>query len=128
MRAIALTLFALRDSSPSSNPLQRLHRLERSSPQFPDQLANILAGDEYKGYVSALRGEGLVWLIDYLDSVRLDITVPRSFLITSVGPRRSRSHRPFFSEVPSRAWKNLQQLGDITDIIHDPWCSFEYQH
>ena len=80
IQVLSLTLLASRDSSPSSNPLQRLHRLERSSPQFPNQLASILAGDEYRDYVSVLRGEGLVWLVDYLDGVRLDVTIPRSFL------------------------------------------------
>ena len=87
MRVITLTLYTIRDSSPSSNPLQRLYRLEKPSSQYPNQLESILTGDEYEDYVSALRGEGLVWLVDYLDSVRPGFTVLRSFLITSVGPR-----------------------------------------
>jgi len=57
-------------SSPSLPALQRLHRLDRSSSDFQDQLSNALYGEEHKRCVSNLQGDDLVWLVDYLDKVR----------------------------------------------------------
>lgn len=74
-----------RDSPSSSNPLQRLHCLEKSSPQFPDQLTSLLSEKEYKDYTSGLRGEDLVWLVDFLDDVCLDTTISHSILMRSAG-------------------------------------------
>ena len=53
----------------SSNPtaLQRLRRLDRSSPNFHNQLSNVLFGEEYGQSVPNLRGNDLVSLVDYLD-------------------------------------------------------------
>jgi len=55
--------------SPSHPVLQRLDRLNRSSSDFHDQLNNVLCAEEYKQYLSDLQGDGLVWLVDYLDEV-----------------------------------------------------------
>jgi len=65
-------------SSPSPPALQRLHRLDRSSSDFQDQLSNALYGEEYKRCVSNLQGDDLVWLVDYLDKVRRPIALSRS--------------------------------------------------
>jgi hypothetical protein len=66
---------------PSSPTLQRLDRLNRSSPYFHDQLCNVLYGKEYKQCVPNLQGEDLVWLVDYLDKVRRRVALPRSPLM-----------------------------------------------
>jgi hypothetical protein len=58
--------------------LQRLDRLNRSSPDFHDQLSNILYEQEYQQCVSNIRGDGLAWLVDYLDKVCRRVAFPRS--------------------------------------------------
>ena len=56
--------------SPNSPTLQRLCRLDKSSPGFHDQLYNALYGEEYIQYVPRLQPDDVVWLADYLDTVR----------------------------------------------------------
>ena len=58
-------------SSPPT--LQQLDHLDRSSPDFHDQLSNVLYGEEYQRCAPNLQGDGLVWLVDYLDKVRRHI-------------------------------------------------------
>ncbi|KAF9642913.1 kinase-like protein [Thelephora ganbajun] len=61
-------------ASSSSPAIQRLHRLDTSSPDFHDQLCNVLYGEEYTQCAANLQGDDLVWLVDYLDKTlnRLD--------------------------------------------------------
>ena len=61
--------------SPNSPTLQQLHRLDRSSPDFHDQLCNVLYGEEYVQRVPNFGGEDLVWLVDYLDKVRRHVNL-----------------------------------------------------
>jgi len=65
-------------SSPSSPVLQRLFRLDRSSPDFHDQLEDVLYGPEYVQCEQTLEGDDPVWLIDYLEEVRCYIALPHS--------------------------------------------------
>jgi len=65
-------------SSPSLPALQQLDHLDGSSPDFLDQLGDILYGREYIECVPNLRGDDLVWLVDYLDKVRLRVALPHS--------------------------------------------------
>jgi len=60
-------------SSPNSPALQQLHRLDRSSSEFHDQLCNVFYGEDYQKCVPNLQGDDLVWLIDYLDKVRCHV-------------------------------------------------------
>ena len=55
----------------SSNPttLQQLRRLDRSPPNFHDQLSNVFDGEEYERSVPNIQGHDLVSLVDYLDEV-----------------------------------------------------------
>jgi hypothetical protein len=64
----------------SSGPpvLQRLHRLDRSSHNFREQLRNVLYGREYKQCLPNLQDDDLMWLVDYLDGVRRRFVLPRS--------------------------------------------------
>jgi hypothetical protein len=64
----------------SSPVLQRLDHLDRSSPDFHDQLCNVLYGEEYVQCVSNLQGNDLVWLVDYLDRVRRRVALSHSLL------------------------------------------------
>jgi len=53
------------------NVLKQLHDLDRASPQFHKHLSNFLRSKGYRNDVSSLKGEDLVWLVEYLDSVSL---------------------------------------------------------
>ena len=65
-------------SSPSSLALQQFHQLDKSSPDFPDKLCNVLYGEEYTKCVLILQGDDLMWLVDYLDKVRRRVNFPYS--------------------------------------------------
>jgi len=73
-------------SEPSSPTLEKsctlalgkLRSLDASLSEFHDQLSNVLYGEEYTRCVKNLQGDGLVWLVDYLDSVRRRIAPPCS--------------------------------------------------
>ena len=65
-------------SSPSLPALQRLHFLDRSLPEFRDQLLNILYGEEYTQCVPNLQGDDSKWFVEYLDSVRRHTSLPYS--------------------------------------------------
>ena len=54
---------------PRSPPLQKLHRLDASSPDFQDQLNNVLRGEEYVNCLPNLEDDDSAWLVDYLDKV-----------------------------------------------------------
>ena len=85
-------------SSPSLPALQRLHRLNRSLPEFHNQLNDILHGREYTEYVPDLQGDDLAWLVDYLDKVRPHHP-PKLSVPTAIGSRRPRSFQCHFPEV-----------------------------
>jgi len=76
---------------PSHNLLLQLHRFDRSSFEFHDQLCNILYGEAYQQCLSDLQSGDFVWLVDYLDEVRCRILFPRSLLKPSPDSRQSRS-------------------------------------
>ena len=85
---------------PSSPALQRLHRLDGSSPDFHDQLQNAIRGEEYVQCEQNLEGDDLVWLVDYLDEVRRHVALPHSPLKPAhLGSRSSRSFHLSFLEV-----------------------------
>jgi len=65
-------------SSPSPAALKQLDRLNRSSPGFPDQLNDILCGEEYKQCAPNLQEGDSAWLVDYLNEVRCHIALTRS--------------------------------------------------
>jgi len=65
-------------SSPGPPVLQQLHRLDRSSPEFQDQLCNVFYGEEYQKCVQNLQDDSSVWLVDYLDKVRRPVALRHS--------------------------------------------------
>ena len=67
-------------SSPSTPALQRLDRLDKSLPDFHDQLCNVLYGEEYVECAPHLQHNDAIWLVDYLDTVRRYAALPRSLL------------------------------------------------
>ena len=67
-------------SSPSSLALKRLNRLDKSSPDFHDQLCNVLYGEEYVECAPHLQHDDVMWLVHYLDTVRRYAALPRSLL------------------------------------------------
>ena len=64
-------------SSPSSPVLQQLRHLDRSLPNFHDQLCNVLYGEEYTRCAPNIQGDDLVCIVDYLDKVRPRVLLPR---------------------------------------------------
>ena len=62
--------------SPGSPVLQYLRRLDRSISDFQDRLSNALYAEEYVQCVPNLRGDDLMWLVDYLDKVPRYFAVP----------------------------------------------------
>lgn len=63
-------------SSLSPPVLQKFHSLDRSSPDFHDQLIDVLYGEEDMQSVPNLDNDDLVWLVDYLDNVRRGVALP----------------------------------------------------
>ena len=82
------------------NPLQQLLHLNRSSPNFHDQLVNLILGKKYKECVQDLQGADLVRLIEYLGDVCIQFAFLRSPLNTSLGPKYSRSRQPRVPGIP----------------------------
>lgn len=67
-------------SEPNLTPLQQLRSLNRASPEFFDQLNNVLHDKACEESIRNLEGNDLVSVIDYLDKVRCDTSLPRSLL------------------------------------------------
>ena len=67
---------------PSHEVLQQLNSLERSSPDFPDQLISLLSRQDYKDLATAdgAQSEDRVWFIEYLDNVCMRFTVSTLYL------------------------------------------------
>lgn len=78
-------------SSSNLTTLQRLHRLNKSSPGFHNQLNDVLFGEEYWQSVPNLQGNDLVLFVDYLDKVCHSILFPRPSLKLDAGSQYSRS-------------------------------------
>jgi len=57
---------------------ERLYQLDRSSPQFPEQLNELLHDKEWVRKVQLLPEDELVELIGYLSDVRFISTTNRS--------------------------------------------------
>ena len=62
---------------------QRLFKLDGSSPQFPEQLGELLQYEEWAEHLQPLPEGELVELIDYLDSVSF-ISTPTEFCLSSL--------------------------------------------
>jgi hypothetical protein len=67
-------------ASPGSFALQRLRYLDTSLPDFEDELCNVLHGKDFEQCRPDLGYDDLVWLADYLDTVRRHIALSYSLL------------------------------------------------
>ena len=67
-----------RPPSPDFTALRPLRTLDMSSPEFHDQLSNVLRDTAYKRSVSTLQGDHLVLLVNYLNEVCYFISIPPS--------------------------------------------------
>ena len=61
--------------------LQQLYDLDRSSPQFHEQLSDLIHGQEYQNSVLNLKSNDLTWLVEYLDSVSHQVTLTRIYTV-----------------------------------------------
>lgn len=73
---------------PGSPALLKLHLLDGSSPDFDDQVCNVLYGEGYARCVPDLREDDLVWLINYLDRVRRCVVFLQSLINPRIGYQR----------------------------------------
>jgi hypothetical protein len=67
---------------------QQLRDLDRTSPQFHEQVADFFRGNEYRGVFPKLQNEDLAWLAEYLDSVGLRTVSLHDKLSIGVGSRQ----------------------------------------
>jgi len=52
--------------------IRQLGQLDRTSPQFSDQLATLLGGEGIREVVLNFSAQNALWLVEYLDDVRRD--------------------------------------------------------
>ena len=78
---------------PPPNPLQQLQGLDRSSPEFPNRLADIL-GEDWMNHAQNLSPNDLEEFVEYLDSVCVRVTLTHPLLNGIVGPQRPQPHQP----------------------------------
>ena len=79
---------------PSPNPLlERLQDLDRSSSEFPVQLADILLTKDCMDIVQTLKTQYLTNFVEDLDHVRALIAFTRTLLNTTAGPQYFQTHR-----------------------------------
>lgn len=97
-------LGVFRMSSPNSPALQRLHRLDRSSPDFCDQLRGVLYEQEYVLHEKSFEQNDLEWLIDYLDEVHHDVTL----LHSPLKPDRFSTASILPPQLPASAYVNSE--------------------
>ena len=84
------------------DPFQQLRDLDKASPQFHEQVSNFFRGNVYQGALPSLQSESLVWLVEYLDSVRLKILPLESALNIGLGSRQYlRSRGPRIPGIPA---------------------------
>jgi len=111
-----------------TNPLQPLHDLDRTSPQFHKQLSEFLRGNEYRNVLSSLQKEDLVWLVEYLDSVSLQILSPHSTLNPGVGARQfCRFCKCPVSGITTRAQKHMRHQRGAPEIMGSSCICSEHQ-
>lgn len=80
-RDVALTsVQAIRGTTSNPTTLHQLPRLDKSSPNFHNQLSKVLSSKEYKQTVPDLQDNHLELLVDYLDKVRCPILLSRPLL------------------------------------------------
>ena len=75
-----ISIQAIRGTTSNPTTLQQLPRLDKSSPNFHDELSKVLSSKEYQQTVPGLQGNHLELLVDYLDKVCHPIPLPRPLL------------------------------------------------
>lgn len=76
----------------SQNPyLRQFGRLDRSSPQFPEQLTVLLDEKECRDRILSLPDRDVAWLVDYMDDVRTPFCIRTLFSKVGVDSRYPRS-------------------------------------
>ena len=69
-------LYSQKSMMSPPDALKQLNGFDRASPQFHRRLSKFLRSEGYRSTVPGLRGEDLEWLVEYLDSVSLQIISP----------------------------------------------------
>ena len=85
---------------PTHQFLRRIYLLDKSSPDFHEQLNGILhTGHEYDQCVAALGDNDSEWLVNYLDEVRHQVPLSPLYLIVIIGSRHPWPFHSCFSQV-----------------------------
>ena len=111
---------------PNSSVLEQLYRLDKSSAAFHDRLGGILDGEEYKQSVPDLQTNDLLWLVDYLDKVRLRASIRHSPL-KSVQALDGLSPTSASLQKCLREFRDMQYQDDTTDLIRYLVFTSEYR-
>jgi hypothetical protein len=121
-------------SSPPA--LQQLRQLNRTSPDFHDQLCKVHDDEEYRQCVSNLQDDDLVWLVGYLDNVRRRVAGSRSLLTLSQAcgslDPRSAASRKCLSQLRSICGTkgmlptSCMLSSDLFSIAPEPFASGDY--
>ena len=75
---------------PTHQFLHRIHLLDKSLPDFHEQLDNLLHTGQYDQCVEALGDNDLEWLVNYLDEVRHNVPLSLLHSSATIGSRYSR--------------------------------------
>ena len=98
--------------------IKQFSELDKSSPQFPDQLNTLLDVEEYRDRISKISDEDAVWLVGYLDGVRTPVSMRISLSKVGVGFRLSPSYQLRLQEMPGYTHIDMRRPEDTTDIVH----------
>ena len=101
------------------NPLQPLHDLDSTSPQFHEHLIDFIRGKEYRDAVPGLKTEDLAWLVEYLDNVSPPTISPHATLDAGVDRLwYLQSRQCPISGIATRTQEDMRAQGGAAEIVH----------
>lgn len=102
------------------DPFGQLRNLDKTSPQFPEQVSNFLHGDVYQSVFPGLESDNLVWFVEYLDGVSLHPSVLHCVALrTVVGSCwYFKSYNPDVQGILARAREDLWRQGSAPEIVY----------
>ena len=115
--------YSMTPHDPSQSPSDP----DKALPKFDELLNNLSRWNLHQNGLPSLQSGSSAWLVEYLDSVRLKITLRRAVMLNvAVDPRRYiRSRRPHTPGVFAGTPKDMQRQGTATEIVYTarigPW-------
>ena len=90
---------------------QQLSFLDKTSPQFQQQLGNFFRGNFYRTIFPSLQSESLAWIVEYLDNVRIETALLRAgfdIIVTVASRRHFRSRESRIPGTLERTSKDMR--------------------